>query len=344
MKKQTRSGKACCSALEERFEVIRVLGSGTSGSLVACKTSHAHCPIPSNNRRIELKASGLLHMAVKLLRHAFPRGKQLYPKRGTSSTGIGIDEDACIRHEIDMMRAVQGSENVLPLHSFDSSDGFAHLITQFFSEGSLLDIVLRNIHSQRQAKGGKAATAKPLLPEPDTAAVVASVANALVLCHSHGLVHRDVKLENVFVHDKVTASDTARTCSSKRRNGPLVNSSKKKLLQKEDIFLADFGVADLLAPQEPVLKGHAGTPMYMAPEVLQGRPYDHHADIWSLGALMHLLLTGLPLPAHGKPHPLVQDYGAWDLLVGMLSSNPADRLTAEQVLSRGWIATWVSSS
>ncbi|KAH7414658.1 hypothetical protein KP509_14G004600 [Ceratopteris richardii] len=277
-------GKACCSALEERFEVIRVLGSGSqgtvflckdraSGSLVACKTSHAHCHIPSNNRRIELKASGLLHMAAK---------------RGTSSKGIGIDEDACIRHEIDMMRAVQGSEN-----------------------GSLLDIVLRNIHSQGQAKGGKAATAKPFLPEPDTAAVVASVANALVVCHSHGLVHRDVKLENVF---------------------------------KEDIFLVDFGVADLLAPQEPVLKGHAGTPMYMAPEVLQGRPYDHPADIWSLGVLMHLLLTGLPLSAHRKPHPLVQDYGAWDLLLGMLSCNPADRLTAEQVLSHGWIATWVSSS
>ncbi|KAH7414657.1 hypothetical protein KP509_14G004500 [Ceratopteris richardii] len=320
MKKQTRSGKACCSALEERFEVICVLGSGSQGtvflckdrassSLVACKTSHAHCPIPSNNRRIELNASGLLHMAAKLLH---------------------------------MMRAVHGSENVLPLHScFDSSDGFAHLITQFCSEGSLLDIVLRNIHSQGQAKGGKAATAKPLLPEPDTAAVVASVANALVVCHSYGLVHKDVKLENVFVHDKVTASDTARTCSSKRRNGPLVNSSKRKLLQKEDIFLADFGVADLLAPQEPVLKGHAGTPMYMAPEVLQGRPYDHHPDIWSLGVLMHLLLTGLPLPAHGKPHPLVQDYGAWDLLLGMLCCNPANRLTAEQLLSHGWIATWV---
>ncbi|KAH7414641.1 hypothetical protein KP509_14G002900 [Ceratopteris richardii] len=289
MKKQTRLGEACCCALEERFEVIHVLGSGSQG-----------------------RASGSLQ--------------------------------TCIRHEIDMMRAVQGSENVLPLHScFDNSDGFAHLITQFCSEGSLLDIVLRNIHSQGQAKGGKAATAKPLLPEPDTAAVVASVANALVVYHSHGLVHRDVKLENVFVHDKVIASDTARTCSSKRRNGPLVNSSKKKLLHKEDIFLADFGVADLLAPQEPVLKGHAGTPMYMAPEVLQGRPYDHHADIWSLGVLMHLLLTGLPLPAHGKPHPLVQDYGAWDLLLGMLSCNPADRLTAEQVLSHGWIATWVSS-
>ncbi|KAH7414649.1 hypothetical protein KP509_14G003700 [Ceratopteris richardii] len=306
MKKQTRSGKACCSALEERFEVIRILGSGSqgtvflckdraSGSLVACKTSHAHCPIPSNHRRIELKASGLLHMAAKLLRHAFRGGKQLYPKRGTSSKGIGIDEDVCIHHEIDMMRAVQGSENVLHLHScFDSSDRFAHLITQFCSEGSLLDI-------------------------PDTAAVVASVANALVVCHSHGLVHRDVKLENVFVHDKVTASDTARTCSSKRRD-------------------------DLLAPQEPVLKGHAGTPMYMAPEVLQGHPYDHHADIWSLGVLMHLLLTGLPLPAHGKPHPLVQDYGAWEFLLGMLSCNLADRLTAEQVLSHGWIATWVSSS
>ncbi|KAH7414654.1 hypothetical protein KP509_14G004200 [Ceratopteris richardii] len=270
MKKQTRSGKACCSALEERFEVIRVLGSGSqgtvflykdraSGSLVACKTSHAHCPIPSNNRRSELKASGLLHMAAKLLRHAFPGGKP-----------------------------------------------FGHCSEKYpFTRAS----------KRRKSSDSEALVAKPLLPEPDTAAVVASVANALVVCHSHGLVHRDVKLENVFVHDK-----------------------------KEDIFLADFGVADLLAPQEPVLKGHTGTPMYMAPEVLQGRPYDHHADIWSLGVLMHLLLTGLPLPAHGKPHPLVQDYGAWDLLLGMLSCNPADRLTAEQVLSHGWIATWVSSS
>ncbi|KAH7414648.1 hypothetical protein KP509_14G003600 [Ceratopteris richardii] len=260
-------------------------------------------------------------MAGKLLPHPFPWGKQLHPKRGASSKGIGIDEDACIGHEIDMMRAAQGSKNILPLHScFESSDDFPHLITQFCSEGSLLDI--------------------PLLPEPDTAAVIASVANALVVCHSHGLMHRDVKLENIFVHDKVTASDTARTCSSKRRTRPLVNSSKKKVQQQEDIFLTYFGVADLLAPQEPVLKGHAGTPMYMAPEVLQGRPYDHHADIWSLGVLMRLLLTGLALPAHGKPHSLVQDYGAWDLLLGMLSCNPADRLTAKQVLSHGWISTW----
>ncbi|KAH7414639.1 hypothetical protein KP509_14G002700 [Ceratopteris richardii] len=91
-------------------------------------------------------------MAAKLLRHAFPEGR-LYPKRGISSKGIGIDEDACIRHEIDTMRAVQGSENVLPLHScFESSDAFAHLITRFCSEGSLLDIVLRNIHSIHKGK------------------------------------------------------------------------------------------------------------------------------------------------------------------------------------------------
>ncbi|KAH7414640.1 hypothetical protein KP509_14G002800 [Ceratopteris richardii] len=62
---------------------------------------------------------------------------------------------------------------------------------------------------------------------------------------------------------------------------------------------------------------------------------------------MHLLLTGLSSSSSRKTSSADMElgtYGAWDLLLGMLSCNPADRLTAEQVLSHGWIATWVSSS
>ena len=60
-----------------------------------------------------------------------------------------------------------------------------------------------------------------------------------------------------------------------------------------NIKIADFGFAKkCLRPQS--LKTQCGTPGYVAPEILEGTPYDTQADLWSLGVIMYILLGGYP--------------------------------------------------
>ena len=83
--------------------------------------------------------------------------------------------------------------------------------------------------------------------------------SAINHCHAQGIIHRDIKPENIMIND----ADTVR--------------------------LIDFGLSK--ASKKRNLSTIAGTPYYMAPEVLQGS-YSTKADIWSLGVLLYTLVSG----------------------------------------------------
>jgi alpha-tubulin suppressor-like RCC1 family protein/predicted Ser/Thr protein kinase len=104
----------------------------------------------------------------------------------------------------------------------------------------------------------------PLAPER-TASVLRDVASALGAAHGMGIVHRDVKPENVFITDD------------------------------ERAVLADFGIARSMSAEAQQLTMHGvaiGTPAYMAPEQIDGEDLDARADIYSLGLLGWEMLTG----------------------------------------------------
>jgi serine/threonine protein kinase len=90
---------------------------------------------------------------------------------------------------------------------------------------------------------------------------VAQIAIALMFMHVKHILHRDVKSQNIFIDD----------------NGVL--------------RLGDFGISRELASTNAKLNTQAGTPYFMAPEVLQGIPYDSKADMWSLGVIAYELIT-----------------------------------------------------
>lgn len=94
--------------------------------------------------------------------------------------------------------------------------------------------------------------------------------NAVGYCHNHNIVHRDLKLENFL----------------------FVDGTEESALK-----LIDFGLSQHFDPDES-LRSAVGTPYYVAPEVLQG-PYDAKCDIWSMGVITYMLLSGSP-PFYGK--------------------------------------------
>jgi serine/threonine-protein kinase len=115
-----------------------------------------------------------------------------------------------------------------------------------------------------------------LLPlPPDRARAVAlEVLDALACAHAEGLVHRDVKPANVLIDTDGRAR------------------------------LTDFGLARPLTGWTVTTAGRvAGTPQYMAPEMLQGAPPDPRQDVYAMGALLYEMLAGRPPAGDFAPLP-----------------------------------------
>jgi len=98
---------------------------------------------------------------------------------------------------------------------------------------------------------------------------------ALNHMHSQKVVHRDIKPENIMVQ------------------------------VEDELKLIDFGLSKRQKGNSK-LKTMAGTPYYMAPEVIEGKKYDSKYDMWSMGVLMYQLLSGY-LPFNGDNFPQVSE-------------------------------------
>lgn len=102
------------------------------------------------------------------------------------------------------------------------------------------------------------------LPEEEVRRIAKQLVQGLNYLHSQKIIHRDMKPQNVLVG----ADDTIKLC--------------------------DFGFARVMSSQTVVLTSIKGTPLYMAPELVQEKPYDCSADLWSLGVICYELFVGQP--------------------------------------------------
>ena len=109
---------------------------------------------------------------------------------------------------------------------------------------------------------------------PEIAAIIAlPLAEALAVAHARGVVHRDVKPDNVMIE---TTGDNAR------------------------VVLTDFGVAHITGMETMTATGAlVGSPAYMSPEQSRGHEVGPAADLWSLGAMLYEMVTGI-VPFAGK--------------------------------------------
>jgi len=159
------------------------------------------------------------------------------------------------------------------------------------------------------------------------AIVVQQILRAVFYMHENQIAHRDLKPENFLFLSKAP-------------------------IEENTLKLIDFGFASKFEPGK-YLKTKAGTPFYLAPQVLAGK-YDHLCDTWSVGAIMYVLLCGYP-PFSGKNDKEVlekvregkvsykqQDWvdisdDAKDLIGSLLKRSAKERFNAEQALNHTWV-------
>lgn len=110
----------------------------------------------------------------------------------------------------------------------------------------------------------------PLLPIDQVLDIVVQVAHGLAYAHEHGIVHRDVKPSNIMV------------------------------VRDGHVKITDFGIARMASSSVRTQTGMVlGSPKYMSPEQVMGKPIDQRSDIFSLGVMLYEMLTGQP-PFNGE--------------------------------------------
>ncbi|KXJ24669.1 Serine/threonine-protein kinase 33 [Exaiptasia diaphana] len=112
---------------------------------------------------------------------------------------------------------------------------------------------------------------KKILSEKETWTVIKQLASAVAYLHDLDIVHRDLKLENILLSHPV--------------GNELLN-----------IKITDFGLSIVKGGvgSDSMMQSVCGTPIYMAPEVIDDLGYSQQCDIWSIGVIMYILLTGQP--------------------------------------------------
>ena len=212
---------------------------------------------------------------------------------------------------IDEARIVNqiGHPNIVDVFAFGrTSDGRSYFIMEWLKGESLRDRVARD-----------------RLDLDEICAVVKPLARALEAAHEQGVIHRDLKPDNIYLIDV-------------RGDAPTVK-------------LLDFGIAKLSREEHRMERtatgAMVGTPQYIAPEQAKGYTIDHRVDIYALGGIVFELLTGRPpfvadnamemVAKHlmeAVPRP--STYAAVppeldDLVVRMLSKSPDGRPSLAEV-------------
>ncbi|XP_067270051.1 MAP kinase-interacting serine/threonine-protein kinase 2b isoform X1 [Pseudorasbora parva] len=240
--------------------------------------------------------------------------------------------------EVEMLYQCQGHRNILELVEFFEEEDKFYLVFEKLRGGS----VLAHIHKRRY------------FSEQEASIVVQDIASALDFLHNKGMAHRDLKPENILCEHEHRISPV-KICDFDLGSGIKLNSDSSPISTPE-----------LLTP--------CGSAEYMAPEVVEAfneeaTIYDKRCDLWSLGVILYIMLSGYPpFIGHcgsdcgwenGEPCQVCQNTlfesiqegkyefpekewahissSAKDLISKLLVRDAKKRLSAAQVLQHPWV-------
>ncbi len=252
---------------KRRYDLLEVVGHGTFGQVLRARDRYLQ-------REVALKRLNLAS-----LRTSGDGARRLFRYSLLLEARVG----AQLVHP-----------NLVPIHDFGfDGEGNPYLVMRYLEGGATLRELLQARNAGRTTARRETASREALLK------VLIKVCDGLSFAHAHGVVHRDVKPENIYIadFDDVTVLDWGIA----------------RLLDKTGLDLAEFsallgespqgrGVAATAAQaaqaapdQRSLFGGRVGTPAYMAPEQARAEnsAVDARTDVWALGVILYEVLTGV---------------------------------------------------
>lgn len=218
-----------------------------------------------------------------------------------------------IKEEIQILQTLDHPNIIKYFETFEN-EKFMYLVMEHWEGGELFERLT-------DETAGK-------FTEQEAAQIMQKLFHAISHWHSHGITHRDLKPENIMYKSKSDKSNA-------------------------EIKIIDFGLSKFKSANQSKMKTTWGTPYYVAPEVLDGSGYGQECDIWSLGVIMYILLSGY-LPFFGSTLADIYDKimekeasfdkPCWDnvskeaitLIKGCLERKSKKRFTATKALESTW--------
>lgn len=207
-----------------------------------------------------------------------------------------------IQREIEITASLRHS-NIIRFHEvFESRDKIV-IVMEYASRGELYDY----IQERRR------------LSETEARSIFRQITSAVHYCHKNGVVHRDLKLENILLD------------------------------QDLNVKLADFGLSNHFQ-RGTLLQTYCGSPLYAAPEIVKGLPYQGpEVDCWALGVLLYALVYS-SMPFDGASHTILTEQisqghyrrpnppsDACALIDWLLTVRVDERATIEDVANHWWV-------
>ncbi|XP_055286319.1 inactive serine/threonine-protein kinase PLK5 [Moschus berezovskii] len=157
--------------------------------------------------------------------------------------------------------------------------------------------------------------ARQTLTEPEVRYYLRGLVSGLSYLHQRGIVHRDLKLSNFFLNKNM------------------------------EVKIGDLGLATRMGPGGRCHRVLCGTPNFLAPEVVSRNGHSCQSDIWALGCIMYMVLTGVPpfvaaplsemyqnIREGRYPEPAHLSANARRLIARLLAPNPAERPSLDHLL------------
>ncbi|OMJ75832.1 hypothetical protein SteCoe_24934 [Stentor coeruleus] len=203
--------------------------------------------------------------------------------------------------EIKIHRSLHHN-NVVKFFNYFEDDDYLYILMELCSNQSLSDMIRR----------------RKRITELEAQSYLLQVISGMKYLHSHRVIHRDIKLGNIFITENM------------------------------ELKLGDFGLAAKLEYDGERKRTICGTPNYMAPEILDGKfGHSYECDIWSFGVLMYTLIIGRPpfeasdvkmtyrrikLNLYNFPENVTISSEARSLITSILVTDYAKRPTFDEIL------------
>ena len=242
---------------------------------------------------------------------------KIYAIKSIDKTKISQRDIDNLEKEIDIISSLD-HPNIARFYETFHDERYFHIVTELCRGKELTKLLKQN--------GGK-------LNERKCRIIIMKILHAINYCHSHGIVHCDLKPDNIIFES------------------PNEEEENEDILNLLDLKLLDFGLSSRIKKNEK-LNNTVGTAYFIAPETIKGE-YDEKCDMWSIGVILYYILSGkFPFTGNSnfeifekiqKSEPVFKNLfkdvsqNAIDFIKKCLVKNPNERPSAKECLSHPWL-------